>query len=63
MSPALKAAGYCVYALNYGAYNGSGLVGVYGLAEMERSALELRDFVADVRARRRSASWGIPRVG
>ena len=51
MSPALTAAGYCVYALNYGAYNGSGLVGVYGLAEMERSARELRDFVDGVRAR------------
>ena len=51
MSPALKAAGYCVYALDYGSYNGSGLVGVYGLAEMERSARELRDFVDGVRAR------------
>ena len=50
MSPALKAAGYCVYALNYGSYNGSGLLGVYGLAEMERSARELRDFVDGVRA-------------
>jgi triacylglycerol esterase/lipase EstA (alpha/beta hydrolase family) len=50
MAPALKAAGYCVYALNYGAYNGSGAIGVYGLAEIERSARELRDFVASVRA-------------
>src|SRR5215210_886481 len=50
MSPALKAAGYCVYALDYGARNGSGLLGIYGLARMERSARELRDFVAGVRA-------------
>jgi triacylglycerol esterase/lipase EstA (alpha/beta hydrolase family) len=50
MSPALKAAGHCVYALNYGAYNGSGAVGVYGIAPIERSAGELRDFVASVRA-------------
>jgi triacylglycerol lipase len=50
MSPALKAAGYCVYALNYGSYNGSGLLGIYGVGEIERSARELRDFVAGVRA-------------
>ena len=41
MSPALKAAGYCVYAFNYGSYNGSGAVGVYGLNLIERSAQEL----------------------
>jgi triacylglycerol esterase/lipase EstA (alpha/beta hydrolase family) len=50
MSPALKRAGYCVYALDYGARNGSGLVGVYGIGEIERSARQLRDFVAGVRA-------------
>jgi len=50
MSPAVKAAGYCVYALNYGSYNGSGLFGIYGVGEIERSARELRDFVAGVRA-------------
>jgi triacylglycerol lipase len=50
MSPALKSAGYCVYALNYGSYNGSGLLGIYGVGEIERSARELRDFVAGVRA-------------
>ena len=50
MSPALKAAGYCVYALDYGSYNGSGLLGIYGVGEIEHSAGELRDFVAGVRA-------------
>jgi triacylglycerol lipase len=51
MSPALRAAGYCVYALDYGARDGSGLLGIYGIGEIERSARELRDFVAGVRAR------------
>ena len=51
MAPALKAAGYCVYSLNYGSYNGSGALGIYGVGEIERSAGELRDFVASVRAR------------
>jgi len=51
MSPALKRAGYCVYALDYGARNGSGLVGVYGIGKIERSARQLRDFVARVRSR------------
>ncbi len=41
MSPALKAAGYCVYAFNYGSYNGSGAIGVYGIGPIERSAQEL----------------------
>ena len=42
MSPALKAAGYCVYAFNYGSYNNSGLIGIYGLNYIERSAEELK---------------------
>ena len=56
MSPALKRAGYCVYALDYGARNGSGLVGVYGIGRIERSARQLRDFVARVRERT-GAKW------
>jgi triacylglycerol lipase len=48
MSPTLKAAGYCVYALNYGSYNGSGLLGIYGVGPIERSAQQLSDFVASV---------------
>ena len=51
MSPALKAAGYCVYALNYGAYAGSAALGVYGTGPIERSAQQLADFVASVRAK------------
>jgi triacylglycerol esterase/lipase EstA (alpha/beta hydrolase family) len=50
MSSALKAAGYCVYALNYGSYNGSGLAGFYGMDRIERSAAELNAFVDQVRA-------------
>jgi triacylglycerol lipase len=41
MAPALKNAGYCVYAFNYGSYNGSGLLGIYGVGPIERSAQQL----------------------
>jgi triacylglycerol esterase/lipase EstA (alpha/beta hydrolase family) len=51
MSPALKAAGYCVYSLNYGSYNGSGVLGIYGLGPIARSAGELAAKVDDVLAR------------
>jgi triacylglycerol lipase len=51
MAPALKAAGHCVYAFNYGAYNGSGSAGVYGLDLIERSAQELKGYVNSVLAR------------
>ena len=50
MSPALKAAGYCVYAFDYGSYNGSGAIGVYGLGPIERSAQELATEVDTVLA-------------
>src|SRR3954452_14732418 len=50
MSPALKAAGYCVYAFNYGSYDGSGVLGIYGLGPIARSAGELRTFVDAVLA-------------
>jgi triacylglycerol esterase/lipase EstA (alpha/beta hydrolase family) len=50
MSPALKAAGYCVYALDYGAYRGSDAAGIYGVGPIARSAEQLRDYVATVRA-------------
>ena len=67
MSPALKAAGYCVYALNYGSYNGSGALGIYGVGEIERSArraARLRRLACGRGpARRRSASSGTRRAG
>jgi triacylglycerol esterase/lipase EstA (alpha/beta hydrolase family) len=50
MSPALKAAGYCVYALDYGSYNGSGALGIYGVGRIESSARELADYVDSVLA-------------
>ena len=49
VSPALKAKGYCVFALNYGAGDGAPL-GIYGTERIERSAQELADFVARVRS-------------
>ena len=49
MSPALKAAGYCVFALNYGGSGGEPL-GIYATGPIERSAQQLADFVARVRA-------------
>jgi triacylglycerol esterase/lipase EstA (alpha/beta hydrolase family) len=50
LSPLLKANGYCVYALDYGAYNGSGLLGVYGVGDIPASAGRLDAFVDRVRA-------------
>lgn len=47
ISPMLKNAGYCVYALTYGAGLGDPYVG--GLAPMEQSAAQLDAFVARVR--------------
>lgn len=50
ISPLLKNNGYCVFALNYGDYNGSGAVGVYGVDDIPTSAGELNAFVDKVRA-------------
>jgi pimeloyl-ACP methyl ester carboxylesterase len=55
MSPALKAAGYCVYAFNYGSYRGSGAVGIYGTGPIEQSAAQLRDEVDAVQAQTHAA--------
>jgi triacylglycerol esterase/lipase EstA (alpha/beta hydrolase family) len=50
ISPLLKNNGYCVFALNYGSYNGSGAIGVYGVGEIRNSAKELSAFVDKVLA-------------
>jgi triacylglycerol esterase/lipase EstA (alpha/beta hydrolase family) len=50
ISPLLKNNGYCVFALNYGDYNGSGALGVYGVGDIPTSAAELNAFVDEVLA-------------
>jgi triacylglycerol esterase/lipase EstA (alpha/beta hydrolase family) len=48
LSPLLKNNGWCVFALNYGSYAGSGAIGVYGVGEIRNSAKELSAFVDKV---------------
>jgi triacylglycerol esterase/lipase EstA (alpha/beta hydrolase family) len=48
LSPLLVNHGYCVFALNYGAANGSGAVGIYGIGDIRQSAAELSAFVDQV---------------
>lgn len=48
LSPLLKNNGYCVFALNYGSYAGSGSLGIYGVGEIRSSAVELSSFVDEV---------------
>jgi triacylglycerol esterase/lipase EstA (alpha/beta hydrolase family) len=48
LSPLLKNNGWCVFALNYGSYAGSGAVGIYGTGEIRNSAKELSAFVDKV---------------
>src|SRR6478735_4898438 len=50
LSPLLKNNGYCVFALNYGSYAGSGAIGIYGVGEIRNSAQELSAFVDKVLA-------------
>jgi pimeloyl-ACP methyl ester carboxylesterase len=50
LSPLLYDNGYCVFAFNYGSYNGSGAVGVYGTGYIEQSASQLSTFVGQVLA-------------
>ncbi len=50
LSPLLYDKGYCVFALNYGSYNGSGSVGIYATGPIETSAQQLSRFVNRVLA-------------
>jgi triacylglycerol esterase/lipase EstA (alpha/beta hydrolase family) len=45
LSPLLHNHGYCVFALNYGAHDGSDAAGIYGVGEIGESAAELAGFV------------------
>jgi triacylglycerol esterase/lipase EstA (alpha/beta hydrolase family) len=45
LSPLLFNSGYCVFALNYGSYAGSGLVGVDATGDIAQSAEQLSSFV------------------
>jgi len=49
LSPLLRNNGYCVFALNYGSYAGSGLLGIYATGVIAQSAEELSSFVKRVR--------------
>jgi len=48
LSPLLADNGYCVFALNYGAADGSGALGVYGIGDVTQSAQQLATFVDQV---------------
>jgi len=50
LSPLLYDNGYCVFALNYGSYDGSGSLGVYATGYIESSAQQLSSFVDQVLA-------------
>ena len=50
LSPLLADNGYCVFALNYGAADGSGAVGVDGVGDITQSAAQLATFVNQVLA-------------
>ncbi|HUA47878.1 MAG TPA: alpha/beta fold hydrolase [Solirubrobacteraceae bacterium] len=50
LSPLLYDNGYCVFALNYGSYDGSGALGIYATGEIGASAQQLATFVNRVLA-------------
>jgi triacylglycerol esterase/lipase EstA (alpha/beta hydrolase family) len=45
LSPLLANNGYCVFAVNYGAADGSGALGIYGIGDITQSAQQLATFV------------------
>ncbi len=45
LSPLLYDNGYCVYALNYGSYAGSGALGIDAVGDIPTSAVQLSSFV------------------
>jgi triacylglycerol esterase/lipase EstA (alpha/beta hydrolase family) len=50
LSPLLYDSGYCVFALNYGSYEGSGQFGIYATGDIAQSAEQLASFVTQVLA-------------
>jgi triacylglycerol esterase/lipase EstA (alpha/beta hydrolase family) len=48
LSPLLRNNGYCVFALNYGSFGGSGALGIYATGRIEDSAQQLADFIQRV---------------
>ena len=50
LSPLLRNHGYCVFALNYGASDGSDAFGIYATGDIAQSAAQLSDFVDRVLA-------------
>jgi triacylglycerol esterase/lipase EstA (alpha/beta hydrolase family) len=48
LSPLLYNNGYCVFALNYGSYDGSGALGIYATGPIAASAGQLKQFVGRV---------------
>jgi triacylglycerol esterase/lipase EstA (alpha/beta hydrolase family) len=50
LSPLLYDNGYCVFALNYGSFGGSGQFGIYGTGDIGQSAEQLAGFVTQVLA-------------
>jgi triacylglycerol esterase/lipase EstA (alpha/beta hydrolase family) len=48
LSPLLYNHGYCVFALNYGSYEGSGQFGIYATGDIAQSAEQLKSFVGSV---------------
>jgi triacylglycerol esterase/lipase EstA (alpha/beta hydrolase family) len=48
LSPLLYDNGYCVFALNYGSFGGSGQQGIYATGDIARSAEQLASFVKQV---------------